>query len=236
MPIRKPLIVAVDDDARVLKLITYELEPEGYRVITARDGERGLQAIADEEPALVLLDVMMPNLDGFEVCRRVREFSDVPIVMLTARGRTEDIVNGLEAGADDYVIKPFSIDELLARMKAVLRRAKLPEEMPQPSFMAGKLCIDFSRHRVTLDGEEVVLPPTQYRVLCLLARHAGKVVTHEQILTDVWGWEYQSDSHVLQIAMNRLRKNIGDDPTKPTYIVTRSGIGYMMRPPGQGPG
>jgi len=226
---RKPLILVVDDDPKLLRLVRRELQAEGYRVITASDGETGLQVISEEEPALVLLDIMMPDIDGIEVCRRVRRFSEVPIVMLTAKGQPDDVVRGLQAGADDYVTKPFSTNELVARVKAVLRRDKFREEMPQPSFACGKLRIDFSQQRVTLESKEVALTPTQYRVLCLLARNAGKVVTQEQLLTQVWGWEYRDEPHVLQIAVNRLRKNIGDDASSPTYIITRPRVGYMLR-------
>ncbi|MCX5999233.1 MAG: response regulator transcription factor [Chloroflexi bacterium] len=232
MPSRKPLILVIDDDRGLQKLARRSLELEGYRVIIAGDGPTGLQLVEDEEPALVILDIMMPGMDGFQVCERVRQFSDVPIVMLTAKGRLEDVVHGLDVGADDYVTKPFSTDELMARVKAVLRRSRFPEEMPQPAFACGKLGIDFSHHRVTVDGKEVLLTPTEYRLLCLLAANAGKVLTQDQLLTEVWGWQYRGDIHILQVAINRLRKRIGDDPNNPRYIATRSGIGYMCKEPG----
>jgi len=229
MASRKPLILVVDDDRGLLKLVRRDLELEDYRVITASDGKTGLELIEDEDPALVLLDILMPGLDGFHVCERTRQFSDVPIIMLTAKSRIEDVVNGLDIGADDYVTKPFGADELLARVKAALRRTNFPEEMVQPAFTSGKLRIDFSQHRVTLGEEEVMLTPTEYRLLCLLACNAGRVLTHDQLLSEVWGWPYHGDAHVLQVAVNRLRKKIEDDPSNPKYIATKPGIGYMFK-------
>ena len=201
--------------------------------MTASDGKTGLQLIEDEDAALVLLDIIMPGLDGFQVCERTRHFSNVPIIMLTAKSRIEDVVNGLDTGADDYVTKPFGTDELLARVKATLRRSRFPEEMVQPPFTSGKLHIDFAQHRVTLDEKEVILTSTEYRLLCLLACNAGRVLTQDQLLTEVWGWQYHGDVHILQVAVNRLRKKIGDDPNNPKYIATRSGIGYIFKEPPQ---
>lgn len=231
MASRKPLILVVDDDPGLLKLMKRDLLSDGYRAITASDGKTGLQLIEDEEPTLVILDVMMPGLDGFEVCQRVRRFSNVPIIMLTAKGRLEDVVHGLDIGADDYVTKPFGIDALLSRIRAVLRRTKFTEEMPQPSFTSGGLSIDFARHRVTLDGKQVVLTATEYRLLCLLACNVGTVLAQDHLLSEVWGWEYRGDTHLLQVAVNRLRKKIDDDPGKPKYIFTRPGIGYIFSEP-----
>ena len=231
MASRKPLILVVDDDRGLLKLVRRDLELEDYGVITASDGKTGLQLIEDEEPTLIILDVMMPGLDGFQVCERTRDFSAVPIIMLTAKSRLQDVVNGLDIGADDYVIKPFGTDELLARVKAVLRRSKFPEQMVQPPFTSGNLHIDFAQHRVTLGEKEVILTPTEYRLLCLLACNAGRVLTQDQLLTEVWGWQYHGDVHILQVAVNRLRKKIEDDPNNPKYIATRSGIGYIFKEP-----
>lgn len=227
----KALVMVVDDDPGLVRLINLNLELEGYSVITANNGKAALQMIKDEQPALVLLDIMLPNMDGFQVCERIREFSDVPIIMITAKGGVEDVVRGLDIGADDYVIKPFSINELVARVKAVLHRAKFPQENAQPPFAYGQLCIDFNHHLVTIEGKEVPLPPTEYRILCLLARNPGRVLTHDHLLTEVWGREYRSDTHILQVAVARLRKRLGDDPGTPKYIVTRPGIGYMFRRP-----
>ncbi len=231
MPLQKSLIVVVDDDPGILKLVTLNLQLEGFRVITATDGKEAVKLVQDEQPSLVLLDIMMPVMDGFQACARIREFSEVPIIMLTAKGSIEDIVKGLDTGADDYVVKPFSINELVARVKAVLHRTKFPQEVPQPAFASGDLSIDFAQHQVRISGEEVILPPTEYRILCLLARNAGRVITHEHLLTEVWGREYRGDTHILQVAVARLRKRLGDDPGDPKYIATRPGIGYTFRRP-----
>ena len=233
MPSRKPLILVIDDDPGLLKLMKRDLLLHGYRVITASDGKTGLQLIEDEEPTLAILDVTMPGLNGFQVCERARRFSNVPIIILTAKGQREDVVHGFNIGADDYITKPFGIDEFLARIKAVLRRTKFSEEIPQPPFTFGGLGIDFTRHQVTLDGKEVTLTATEYRLLCLLACNSGSVLTRDQLLTEVWGWQYRDDSHILQVAVNRLRKKIGDNPSNPKYIVTRSGIGYAFKEPAE---
>jgi len=231
MPQQKPLLLVVDDDPALVRLVSLNLELDGYQVVTAPNGKTAIDLIEKEQPALVLLDVMMPGMDGFQTCARVREFSEVPIIMLTAKGRSEDAIQGLNVGADDYVIKPFSTEELLARVRAVLRRAKFPEEMPQPPFASGELSIDFARHQVTAGGEEIMLTPTEYRILCLLARNAGRTITQDQLLTEVWGQEYCGDTHILQVAVARLRKKIHDDPGSPKYIVTRPGIGYTFKKP-----
>lgn len=231
MPLQKSLIVVVDDDPGILKLVSLNLQLEGFSVITASDGKEALQLIRNSQPALVLLDIMMPVMDGFQTCERIREFSDVPIIMLTAKNGTEDIVRGLDMGADDYVVKPFSINELVARVKAVLHRTKFPQEVPQPTFLSGDLTIDFAQHQVKIADREIVLPPTEYRILCLLARNVGRVITHEQLLTEVWGREYRGDTHILQVAIARLRKRLGDDPGNPQYIATRPGIGYTFKKP-----
>ncbi len=231
MPHRKPLILVVDDDPGILKLVSANLDLEGYQVVTARDGKAAIEVVENQQPTLVVLDIMMPGIDGFQTCQGIREFSEVPIIMLTAKGRAEDVIQGLNVGADDYVIKPFSTEELLARVRAVLRRAKFPEEMPQPPFTSGNLSIDFARHQVTIGEEEVMLTPTEYRILCLLARNSGRTITQDQLLTEVWGQEYCGDTHILQVAVARLRKKIQDDPGNPKYIVTRPGIGYTFKKP-----
>ena len=231
MASRKPFIAVVDDDPGLLKLVSEALEMEEYQAITAGDGNRGLQLVQDREPNLVLLDITMPGLDGFQVCERIRDFSSVPVIMLTAKGRTEDVVRALDTGADDYITKPFSINELLARVKAVLRRTKFPEEMPQRPFICEELCIDFARHRVTVAGEEIALSPTEYRILCLLAVNAGKVLTQDHLLAEVWGTEHNGHAHTLRVAVARLRKKLGDDPRNLRFILTRPGMGYTLREP-----
>jgi DNA-binding response OmpR family regulator len=228
MSSRKPSILVVDDDPRILKLMKRDLQLEGYRVATATGGRIALQLIQDEEPDLIILDIMMPDMDGLQVCQRVRQFSQVPIIMLTAKAQSEDVIHGLEIGAEDYVVKPFSVDIVLARVKAVLRRTKFTEEMPQAVLTSGELHIDVAQHRVRLAGDEIKLTSTEYRLLCLLARNAGKVIPLDRLLTEVWGWQYRGDTHLLQVAINRLRKKLKDNPRSPRYIVTRSGIGYLF--------
>jgi DNA-binding response OmpR family regulator len=225
---QKPLVLVVDDNPALLKLMRDSLALMDYSVITASDGKTALQLIEDSKPVLVLLDIMMPGMDGFQVCERVRQFSQVPIMMLTAKGRPEDVMHGLEIGADDYIVKPFSIDVALARVKAVLRRAQARQETKQSALTFGELSIDLASRRIMLGGTEVVLTPTEYRILSLLARHAGSVMTHDYLLAQVWGGEYQGDTHVLQTAINRLRKKIGDTARDGKYITSRSGIGYIF--------
>jgi DNA-binding response OmpR family regulator len=199
-----------------------------YQVVTASNGQTALRLIEDSKPALVLLDVMMPEMDGFQVCERVRQFSQVPIIMLTAKDQLEDVIHGLEIGADDYIVKPFSVDVLLARVKAVLRRAQVPQETKQSTLTFGELSIDLASRRVMLGRTEVVLTSTEYHILSLLAHHAGSIVTHDYLLTQVWGGEYRGDTHVLQAAINRLRKKIGDTARDGKYITSRSGVGYIF--------
>ena len=225
---QKPLVLVVDDDPALLKLMRDSLALMDYSVITASDGKTALQLIEDSKPALVLLDIIMPGMDGWQVCQHVRQFSQVPIIMLTAKAQSEDVIHGLEIGAQDYVVKPFSVDVVLARVKAVLRRSKFPEEMPQAPLTSGELHIDVAQHTVRLAGEEVKLTPTEYKLLCLLARNAGKVIPPDRLLTEVWGWQYHGDTHLLQVAISRLRKKIKDNPRSPRYIATRSGIGYIF--------
>ena len=167
-------------------------------------------------------------MDGFQVCERVHQFSQVPIIMLTAKGRPEDVMHGLEIGADDYIVKPFSIDVALARIKAVLRRTQARQETKQSTLTFGELSIDLASRRVMLGGTEVALTPTEYHILSLLACHAGSIITHDYLLTQVWGGEYRGDTHVLETAINRLRKKIGDTARNGKYITSRSGIGYIF--------
>lgn len=224
----KTCILAVDDDPRVLKLEQIVLEGAGFSVATAKSGQEALDMVVQKAPTLVLLDVTMPGMDGFTVCHRIREFSLVPIIVVTARASEGDKLRGLELGADDYVTKPFSTKELVARVKAVLRRATVPVEQEELPFRVGGLEVDFLRRRVTLEGQELLLPATEYRLLTYLARNAGMVLTPDQILEHVWGEEYLGEHHLLRVAMARLRQKLGDDAKMPRYIQTRPGIGYTM--------
>ena len=205
------------------------LELEGYRVRTASNGKAALDTFDDENPDLVLLDIMMPDMDGYAICQNIREFSQTPIIMVTGKGNNEEKVEGLDAGADDYITKPFSANELAARVRAVLRRTKLWDEHPEPSFHSGDLVIDFTRHRVTLGAQEINLTATEYRILSYLARNVDRIVTPDQILQRVWDKEYTGEIHLLQVNIARLRQKLRDNPRRPKYILTKSGIGYMMQ-------
>ncbi|MCD6453481.1 MAG: response regulator transcription factor [Dehalococcoidales bacterium] len=226
----KASILVVDDDVHILRMMRQVLEMEGYRVFQATNGEAALNIFDEATPDLVLLDVIMPGLDGYTVCQRIREFSPIPIIIVTVLGEEAEKIKGLEAGADDYVTKPFSIKELVTRVKAVLRRTKLWDERPEPSFHYQDLKIDFARHRVTLRGQEVDLTATEHRLLSYLARNAGRVTTPNQILEKVWGEEYLGEFHLLRVNIARLRHKLNDNARNPQYILTKPGIGYTITP------
>ena len=232
MPAKKTTILAADDDPQLLRLMTRNLEFEGYEVLSASDGQQALAEIESHVPDLVLLDVMMPKMDGFTVCHRVREFSSVPIIIVTARGQDQDKVRGLDLGADDYLTKPFSVDELLARVRAVLRRSQITSREGaqglQAAAISGDLAIDYSQHLVTLAGKEITLTPTEYAIIAYLAQNMGRIVTQDLLLEHVWGSEYLGESHMLQVNINRLRRKIEADPTQPRYILTKVGVGYSL--------
>jgi DNA-binding response OmpR family regulator len=227
----KPTILVAEDDPRMMRLVQRNLELAGYRVLTASDGEQALQLAEVEPCSLLVLDVMMPILDGLEVCRRVREFSSVPIVIITARNAERDVVLGLDAGADDYLTKPFGAPELLARVRAVLRRSHLgssPAEVRRATHRCGDLEIDFGQHQVMLRGKLVSLTPTEYRILSQLAQYPGRVLTHEELLSKVWGPAYKDETHLLRVNMSRLRDKIEQDRGQPRYILSRPGLGYLL--------
>ena len=232
MPVKKTTIVAADDDPQLLRLVTRNLEFEGYEVLPASNGQQALEEVEAHSPDLVLLDVMMPRMDGFTVCQRIREFSSVPIIIVTARGQDQDKVRGLDLGADDYLTKPFSVDELLARVRAVLRRAQFSANehahVLRTTITIGDLAVDYAQHLVTMAGQDVPLTPIEYRLLAYLAQNAGRVVTQDLLLDHVWGSEYLGESHMLQVNINRLRHKIERDPTHPLYILTKVGIGYLL--------
>ena len=232
MPAKKTTILAADDDPQLLRLITRNLQLEGYDVLAASDGQQALELIENNALDLVLLDVMMPKMDGFTVCYRVREFSSVPIIIITARGQDQDKVRGLDLGADDYLTKPFSVDELLARVRAVLRRSQFTAREYNQGLRAttatGSLVIDYSQHIVTLNGREIALTPTEYRIIAYLAQNVGRVVTQDLLLEHVWGPEYLGESHMLQVNINRLRHKLEVDATQPRYILTKVGVGYLL--------
>jgi two-component system, OmpR family, KDP operon response regulator KdpE len=229
---KKATILAVDDEPHVLKLVKANLESSGYKILTAADGEEAVQIVERELPDLVLLDLMLPKMDGFAVCRRIREFSAVPVIMLTARSSQVDLIHGFEVGADDYLTKPFSATELLMRVQAVLRRSKWPEEIiVRQGFKAGPIEIDFARHHVTVSGEPVKLTPTEYRLLVYLASNANRVITHRELLRAVWGPEYGEEAEYLRVYMRYLRQKLEPDPANPRYLLTQPAAGYMFYQP-----
>jgi DNA-binding response OmpR family regulator len=225
-------ILVVDDEPRYVRLVEVNLTTEGYTVETAGNGQQAVESVAARQPDLVLLDVMMPIMDGFTACERIREFSTLPIIILTAKGEERDRVRGLDAGADDYIVKPFSAQELLARVRAVLRRAERQTtgDFHQPVFRHYELEIDLPRAMVSTDGKPVSLTATEYRLLQTLAAAIGKVLTPEELLSSVWGPEYRDDKEILWVCLSRLRQKIEADPKNPVHIVTRQGLGYLMPP------
>jgi DNA-binding response OmpR family regulator len=224
-------ILVVDDEPRYLRLIEANLASDGYQVIKATNGQEAVDRVASHQPDLVLMDIMMPVLDGFGATERVREFSNVPIIVVTARGEESARVRGLDLGADDYIVKPFSATELLARVRAVLRRAKISgSDFQQSVFTHGNMKIDFARAEVFRNDRIVFLSATEYRLLLQFAHNLGQVLTSEQLLTNVWGPEYRDDKEILWVSISRLRQKLEDDPKNPIHIVTRSGLGYTMPP------
>jgi DNA-binding response OmpR family regulator len=224
-------VLIVDDEPRYLRLLDANLRTEGYEVVTAHDGQQAIEVFSAQPIDLILLDIMMPRLDGFGACQRIREFSSVPIIMLTAKGEEQDRVRGLDLGADDYLVKPFSATELLARVRAVLRRAQLPTEGGQARFFTHEnLRIDFARAEVWRGEQVVSLSATEYRLLLQFAHNLGKILTSEELLTSVWGPEYKTDKEILWVSIARLRQKLEEDPHNPRHIVTRSGLGYLMPP------
>ncbi len=222
-------ILIVEDERRMARFIRLNLEHDGFQVVEAVTGQQAIQQLRDAFPDLILLDVMLPDLDGFHVLQTVREISDVPVIMLTAKGEEEDRVRGLELGADDYVTKPFSPRELVSRVRAVLRRSEAIKPGARTLIdIDDHLKIDFDRRRVWVDGELVSLRPTEYRLLYHLVQNAGLVLTHDQILIKVWGYEYRDEPHYVRLYVNYLRKKIEKDPANPKYILTERSIGYRF--------
>jgi DNA-binding response OmpR family regulator len=223
-------ILVVDDEPRYLRLLEANLRTEGYEVLSARDGGSVLEIFSAHPVDLILLDIMLPDMDGFTVCQRIRQFSSVPIIMLTAKGEEQDRVRGLDVGADDYLVKPFSVMEMLARVRAVLRRAQSSELGQERFFTHSNLKIDFAKAEVWRGEQIVYLSATEYRLLLQFTHNIGKILTAEELLTSVWGPEYASDKEILWVTIARLRQKVEDDPHDPRHIVTRSGLGYLMPP------
>ena len=229
MPDRRRKVLIVDDEPRMIRFIRLNLEHDGYDVIEANDGQSALDELRDDLPDLILLDVMMPGLDGFETLEMMRDVSSVPVIMLTAKGDVEDRVRGLELGADDYISKPFSPAELSSRVKAVLRRTEMPgETLHEPIEVDERLKIDFDRREIWVERDLVKLRPTEYRLLYHLVKNAGWVVPHEQLLAKVWGYEYRDETHYLRLYINYLRQKLEEDPSNPRYILTERGVGYRF--------
>lgn len=228
--IKNRTILVVDDEERMARFIRLNLEHDGFHVIEAYRGMKAIQSLRDEMPDLVILDVMMPDIDGFEVLKMIREVSSTPVIMLTAKSEEDDRVRGLELGADDYITKPFSPRELVSRVRAVLRRteAASPASKSDVIEVDERLKIDFGRREVWLDGELVKLRPTEYRLLYHLVQNAGWVVTYDQLLSKVWGYEYRDEPHYVRLYINYLRQKLEEDPANPRYILTERGVGYRF--------
>lgn len=226
-------ILVVDDEAVQLRLAAQVLTGNGYEVLKASSGQEAVRIVYERKPDLVLLDVMMPEIDGWQTCRLIREVSDMPIIMFTGKRNTEDdVVRGLECGADEYLAKPVGNRELLARVKAVLRRAEKPSyknERKKVIFTNDYLTIDVAERKVIVDGERLKLTPREFRLLALLVENAGRILSHQQVLENVWGWEYIDDVDYVRIYVSHLRQKIEPDPSQPKYILTEPGVGYYFR-------
>ncbi|MDR3574779.1 MAG: response regulator transcription factor [Anaerolineaceae bacterium] len=224
------VILVVDDEERMARFIRLNLEHDGFQVVEAFKGMQAIQALRDSMPDIVLLDVMLPDLDGFEVLKLIREISAVPVIMLTAKGEEDDRVHGLELGADDYITKPFSPRELVSRVRAVLRRTEALSGMGSRDLIEvdDRLKIDFGRREVWLEGKLVKLRPTEYRLLFHLVQNAGWVMTYDQLLSKVWGYEYRDEPHYVRLYINYLRQKLEKDPADPKYILTERGVGYRF--------
>jgi DNA-binding response OmpR family regulator len=222
-------ILVVDDEERMARFIRLNLEHDGFNVIEAYRGMKAIQALRDQMPDLVLLDIMLPDMDGFEVLKMIRETSAVPVIMLTAKGEEDDRVHGLELGADDYITKPFSPRELVSRVRAVLRRSESIGVVSKDVIdVDGNLRVDFGRREVWVNGKLVKLRPTEYKLLYQLVQSAGWVLTYDQILAKVWGYEYRDEAHYVRLYVNYLRQKIEKDPANPQYILTERGVGYRF--------
>ena len=229
--VTKLQVLVVDDEPATVKYVGANLRARGYRVLAAEDGRTALKQFTESVVDLVILDITMPGPDGFEVCEAIRRQSDVPVIMLSARGQERDIVRALDVGADDYLTKPFGVAEMLARVRAALRRATQPGMTPRPALMLEELEIDFARQRVRVKGQMVELTPTEYGLLAHLAANAGRVLTHRALLQAVWGPEYGNETQYLWVYIRRLRRLIEPEPGNPRYILTYPGVGYSIIAP-----
>jgi two-component system KDP operon response regulator KdpE len=225
----KPIIVVIEDDAQICRFLRTSLLVQGFQVFEANTGERGLVEVGTRKPDLVILDIGLPKMDGIAVIEKVREWSAVPIIVLSARSQENDKIAALDAGADDYLTKPFGIGELVARIRVSLRHAnQLPSDKVNTQFCVGDLQVDLSRRLVHIGTQEIHLTPIEYRLLSVLINHAGKVMTHRQLLLQVWGPAYVEHAHYVRIYMGQLRQKLETDPTQPKYLLTEVGVGYRL--------
>jgi two-component system KDP operon response regulator KdpE len=224
-----PLVLVVEDELPVRRFLRVSLAAHGFRVIEAETGESGLSLAASNNPDAVLLDLGLPDCDGVDLTRRLREWSRVPVIVISARGREEDKVKALDAGADDYLTKPFGVNELLARIRVALRHAAGGAHPDPGRIDLPGLSIDLTRREVNVDGREVRLTPIEYKILVALARNAGRVLTHRQILHDVWGPGYAGQWHTVRVHVASLRKKIEEEPARPRRLITEAGVGYRLR-------
>jgi two-component system KDP operon response regulator KdpE len=230
MPAALPLVLLIEDEPHMRRFVTATLRAHDYHVVEAGTARDGLAQAAGRNPDLILLDLGLPDADGLEVTRAIRRSATTPIIVLSARGREHDKVSALDLGADDYLIKPFGVPELLARMRVALRRAAVPAGAPpQSCFELGGLRVDLVRRQVVRAGQEIHLTRTEYKLLATLVRHAGQVVTHRQLLQEVWGANYVEHTHYLRVYMAQLRHKLEDDPTRPRMLATEPGVGYRLR-------
>ncbi len=227
MPENALRILIVDDERAIRRFLRAALSSHGYQVFEAENGQMALSAAAENRPDVVILDLGLPDMDGVEVTRQLREWFQSPIVILSVRDQENDKIAALDAGADDYLTKPFGVGELMARIRVILRRASHPVD--EPVYEIDDLKVDLPRRMVTLRGQEVDLTPTEYDILRVLVQHAGRVLTHRQILRDVWGAPYETETHLLRVNMSNLRRKIEPDPNQPHYVVTEPGVGYRLR-------
>jgi two-component system KDP operon response regulator KdpE len=227
-----PTILLIEDEPQIRRFLRATLTAHGYRLVEASTGQDGLVQAATRQPELVILDLGLPDLDGLEVTRRLRDWTAIPIIVLSARGQENDKIAALDAGADDYVTKPFGVGELLARMRVALRHAQRTSHDPEPAvFHVGDLQVDMSQRRVFVAAQEVHLTPLEYRLLTTLVRHAGKVLTHQQLLNAVWGPGHSHEAHYVRVYMGQLRHKLERNPARPRYLLTEPGVGYRLLAP-----
>ncbi len=221
------VVLVVDDERAIRRYLHAALNAQGYTVYDASNGQEAMNAVVTDKPDLVILDLGLPDLDGVEVTRRLREWTQMPIIILSVREQEEDKIAALDAGADDYLTKPFSSGELMARIRVAMRRSL--RSASEPVFESDGLKVDLARRKVTANGQEVSLTPTEYELLRVLVQNAGRVITHRQLLKQVWGLAYEAEAHILRVNMSNLRRKIEPDPTRPHYILTEPGVGYRLR-------